>query len=306
MHLEDRIFRLHRELTGKTYIHDPYFDFYVCDPKRRHIHKATVRDRVLHQAIFRVLYPIFDKHFIFDSYSSRNNKGTHAGVERLVSACRKETDNWRGTAYALKCDVRKFFDSIDQKILRELIGKKVSDLDMLWLIDLILSSFEKEKGKALPLGNVTSQLFANVYLNELDQFAKHVLKAKHYFRYCDDFIIVHKDRTVLENAIPKIQRFLKENLALELHPNKVEIRKIKQGVDFLGYVVLPNAVNVVRTHTKHRIVRKVVKASHDLSKSKISDEVFESIINSYLGVVSHAREKKLEIKLTNNLKKLSK
>jgi retron-type reverse transcriptase len=91
MHLEDRIFKLHHELTNKIYIHDPYFDFYICDPKRRHIHKATVRDRVLHQAVFRVLYPIFDKHFIFDSYSSRNDKGTHAGAERLVSACRKET-----------------------------------------------------------------------------------------------------------------------------------------------------------------------------------------------------------------------
>jgi len=131
MHLEDRIFKLHRELTNKTYIHDPYFDFYICDPKRRHIHKATVRDRVLHQAIFRILYPIFDRHFIFDSYSSRNDKGTHAGVERLVSACRKETNNWRETAYVLKCDVRKFFDSIDQKILRELICKKVSDPEML-------------------------------------------------------------------------------------------------------------------------------------------------------------------------------
>lgn len=177
---------------------------------------------------------------------------------------------------------------------------------MLWLIDLILSSFEKEKGKALPLGNVTSQLFANVYLNELDQFVKHVLKAKHYFRYCDDFIIVHKDQTVLEDMIPKIQEFLKEKLKLELHPNKVEIRKIKQGVDFLGYVVLPDGVSVVRTHTKHRILRKVTRADHYLKNGKISDETFESVINSYLGVVSHAREKKLEIKLTDNLKKLSK
>jgi retron-type reverse transcriptase len=299
MHLEDRIFRLHKELITKKYIHDPYFDFYVCDPKRRHIHKATVRDRVLHQAIFRVLYPIFDKHFIFDSYSSRNNKGTHAGVERLVSACRKETDNWKNTAYALKCDVRKFFDSIDQKILRDLITKKVSDPDMMWLIDLILASFEKEKGKALPLGNVTSQLFANVYLDELDQFAKHVLKAKHYFRYCDDFIIVYKDKKFLENMIPKLQSFLKNNLQLELHPNKVEIRKVRQGIDFLGYVTLNRGVNIVRTNTKHRIVRKVGKAKRDYGNGKISDETFKSIINSYLGVLSHARERVF----TNQLKK---
>lgn len=297
MHLEDRIFKLHRELTTKTYIHDPYFDFYVCDPKRRHIHKATVRDRVLHQAVFRVLYPVFDKDFIFDSYSSRNDKGTHAGVDRLVSACRKETDNWKKTAYALKCDVRKFFDSIDHKILRGLILKKISDPDMVWLIDLIMASFEKEKEKALPLGNVTSQLFANVYLNELDQFAKHILKVKHYFRYCDDFIIVHKDRMVLEDAIPKIQRFLKENLALELHPNKVEIRKIKQGIDFLGYVTLPHDVNIVRTNTKRRMIRKIKKAKKDLDRERITEETFASIVSSYLGVLSHSRSEKIKTEI---------
>ncbi len=290
LHLEDRLFRLHYELMGKTYAHDPYFDFYVCDPKRRHIHKATVRDRVLQQAVFRVLYPIFDKHFIFDSYSSRNAKGTHAGVERLVSACRKETDNWRTVAYALKCDVRKFFDSIDHALLRNLIVAKVSDPDMVWLIDIILESFEKEPGKALPLGNVTSQLFANVYLNKLDQFAKHILKANHYFRYCDDFVIVHKDRTFLEKMIPRIQSFLKERLAIELHPNKVGIRKVDQGIDFLGYVTLSYGVNVLRTSTKHRVMRKVKRAKQNLEKGKITNETFEAVINSYLGVVSHARE----------------
>ena len=297
MHLEDRIFKLHRELTDKTYVHDPYLDFYICDPKRRHIHKATVRDRVLHQAIFRVLYPIFDRHFIFDSYSSRNGKGTHAGVERLVSACRKEADNWRGAAYALKCDVRKFFDSIDLKILRELIGKKVSDPHMLWLVDLTLSSFEKEKGKALPLGNVTSQLFANVYLNELDQFAKHILKARHYFRYCDDFIIVSKDKMKLKKMIPKIREFLKENLKLDLHPNKVEIRKVRQGIDFLGYVTLPHGVSIVRTHTKRRIIKRAEKAAQNLEEGRITSATFEAIINSYLGVFSHARGSKMSARL---------
>ncbi len=292
MHLEDRIFKLHRELMTKEYVHDPYFDFYVCDPKRRHIHKATVRDRVLHQAVFRALYPVFDKHFIFDSYSSRNDKGTHAGVERLVSACRKETNNWKKTAYALKCDVRKFFDSIDHKILRNLILKKISDPDMVWLIDLIMASFEKEKGKALPLGNVTSQLFANVYLNELDQFAKHSLGAIHYFRYCDDFIIVHKDRALLERLISRIQLFLKEKLELELHPNKVEIRKIRQGIDFLGYVTLPHDVNIVRTNTKRRMMRKIKKAKKDLDRERITEETFGSIVSSYLGVLSHSRSEK--------------
>ena len=288
LHLEDRLFRLHHELVNKTYVHDPYFDFYICDPKRRHIHKATVRDRVLHQAIFRVLYPVFDVHFIHDSYSSRNNKGTHAGVERLVSACRKETKNWNKTAYALKCDIRKFFDSIDYEMLRALLVKKISDPDMRWLVDIILSSFEKEKNKGLPLGNVTSQLFANVYLNELDQFVKHTLKAKHYFRYCDDFIIVSPSKEHLEKLIAQIQIFLREKLSLELHPRKVEIRKVQQGIDFLGYIVLPGT-NIVRNSTNKRIFRKVMYAQKLRNKEKITHEQFKSIITSYLGVLSHAR-----------------
>lgn len=300
MRLEDRIFRLHCELMDKSYTHDPYFDFYVCDPKRRHIHKATVADRVLHQAVFRVLYPIFDKHFIYDSYSSRNYKGTHAGVDRLISACRKETKNWRQNAYALKCDIRKFFDSIDHAILRKLIVKKVTDPDMLWLIDIIFESFEKSPGKGLPLGNVTSQLYANIYLNELDQFAKHVLKAKHYFRYCDDFVIIHPNKQFLESLLPKIQVFLTKTLQMELHPNKIEIRKIHQGVDFLGYVVLPHATTV-RTHTKQRIKRKIESAENELNNGKISEATYRSTITSYLGVVSHARNVKLKITLQRKL-----
>jgi retron-type reverse transcriptase len=298
LHLEDRIFRLHRELMDKTYTHDPYFDFYVCDPKRRHIHKATVRDRVLHQAIFRALYPIFDKHFIYDSYSSRNYKGTHAGVARLISACRKETKNWRQNAYALKCDIRKFFDSIDHKILRELIIKKVTDPDLLWLIDIIFESFEKQSGKGLPLGNVTSQLFANIYLNELDQFAKHVLKARYFFRYCDDFVIVDSNKTHLQSLLPRIHKFLADTLQMELHPNKVEIRKIQQGVDFLGYVVLPHAM-VVRTHTKQRIIRKMKQAYKDFIQQKISKETFENKKASFLGVLSHGRNRKLSRRIKN-------
>ena len=256
LHLEDNIFHLHRTLVSKTYTHDPYVDFYICDPKRRHIHKASVRDRVFHQAVFRVLYPIFDKHFIHNTYSSRFGKGTHRGVVRLMESCRKVSRNWKTEAYALKCDVKKFFDSVDHAILRRLISQKISDSATLSLIDAILKSFEKEKGKGLPLGNVTSQLFANIYLNELDQFAKHELKTRYYFRYCDDFVIVHQGRKFLENAIGKIRNFLSQNLLLTLHPNKIKIRTIREGVDFLGYVVLPNAV-VIRTSTKKRIMRKV-------------------------------------------------
>lgn len=296
MHLEDNIFRLHTLLITKTYVHDPYESFYVCDPKRRHIHKASVRDRVLHQVLFQTLYPIFDKHFIHDSYSSRNLKGTHAGVARLSDACRKISSNWKKPAYVLKCDVRKFFASIDHKILRVLIARKIEDQEVLGLIDEIFKSFENQRGKGLPLGNVTSQLFSNIYLNELDQFAKHTLKAKCYFRYCDDFVIVHPDKKSLEDVINKIKTFLFATLSLDLHPNKVEIRKVTQGVDFLGYVVLPY-VQVVRTKTKRRLLCKLDFVKQSFQDKKISTIRFQSTISSYLGVLSHGRNKRLQVKV---------
>lgn len=267
LHLEENLFSLHQELQSKIFRHDPYEDFYICDPKRRHIHKASVRDRVMHQAFFRILYPIFDKHFIYDSYSSRNNKGTHKGVIRLRDAIRSISRNWKRPAWVLKCDVRKFFDSIDHAILRQLILQKVDDAEVVWLLDVVFASFSKSKGKGLPLGNVTSQLFANIYLNEFDQFAKHALKAKHYFRYCDDFVIVHHDREFLERSLMRIAQFLREKLCLELHPLKIEIRKVSQGVDFLGYVILPHAI-VMRTKTKRRISRKIQEGALLYNKKK--------------------------------------
>ncbi len=276
---EDHLLGLHEQLSSKTYAHDPYTDFFVCDPKKRHIHKASVRDRVLYQAIYRVLYPVFDRHFIFDVFSSRNQKGLHLGVNRLTRGCRKLSHNWRRPIFALKCDVRKFFDSIDHEILKNQIFQQVKGDNEAWLIESILGSFEKGPGRGLPLGNVTSQLFANVYLNDFDQFIKHKLKEKYYFRYCDDFIILSVDKLRLENIIFHIRDFLSTTLNLELHPNKIEIRTLRQGIDFLGYVVLPNAM-IMRTSTQNRIINKVMSGADKNS------------LESYLGILSHCRAKK--------------
>lgn len=296
LYLEDNLFNLHSDLLSGNYIHDPYVDFYICDPKRRHIHKASVRDRVLHQAIFRVLYPIFDKHFISDSYSSRNHKGTHLGVIRLAKAGRKITKNWRRSAHALKCDVKRFFDSIDHETLKTLLSRRISEKETSDFIDMLLRTFEKTPGKGLPLGNVTSQLFANVYLDELDQYVKHVLKIKYYFRYCDDFVILSEDKESLEKLVNQIRTFISDKLKLELHPNKISIRKFRQGIDFLGYVTLPN-IAVVRTKTRNRIKRKVEAAIREYETGIISKNTMLGILNSYLGVLSHCRNKILSQKL---------
>jgi len=275
--LEDNLFKLHKELLEERYIPAPYEAFYVKDPKLRHIHKAGARDRLLHQALFRMLYPLFDKHFIFDSYSSRNLKGTHRGAKRLEAFIRKATQNWTRQAWCLKCDVRKFFDSIDHKSLLLLISRnKQIDERTMKLIETIIRGFEKNPGKGLPLGNVTSQLFANVYMNELDQFAKHILKAKFYARYCDDFVIVETSREVLESSIPRIGNFLQDRLKLLLHPNKIHIRKARQGIDFLGHVILPHR-NVIRTKTKKRIFKKLNPKN----------------VMSYKGMLSHGKGERI-------------
>lgn len=278
--LEKNILDLHFSLRRKTYTNEPYVPFYVYDPKRRHIHKAEVRDRVVHQAIFRQLYHIYDPFFIYDSYSCRINKGTHSGVNRLETFLRRETKNYTKNAWVLKCDISKFFDSIDHKILQNILFKKIESLDTKWLIKNIIESFSKTEGKGLPLGNVTSQLFSNIYMNEFDQYVKHKLKVKYYIRYCDDFVFVSEKREHLLSFIPKISEFLEQKLKLKLHPKKVELKKVLQGIDFLGYVILPH-YKVLRTNTKKRILRR--------AKENLSEESK----NSYLGVLSHCKGYKI-------------
>jgi len=291
--LEDNIFQLHRELKSKSYQHSHYTAFTVCDPKLRRIHKAIVKDRVLHHAIFRILYPIFDKSFIYDSYSCRVEKGTHRAVKRLESFLTKSRN-----IFALKCDIRKFFDSIDQEILLNLIKIKIKDENVFWLIEAIIKSFPI----GLPLGNVSSQLFANIYLNELDQFAKHSLKEKYYIRYCDDFVILSDNENYLKNLIPTIDNFLRENLKLNLHPNKVIIRKYRQGIDFLGYVVLPHH-KVLRTKTKKRMFRKLDEKYVKLKSGAISEDSFNSSFQSYLGVLKHCEGYGIEAFLKRSFRK---
>ncbi len=276
--LEDNLFQLHHELKTKTYQHSHYTPFNICDPKLRRIHKAIVKDRVLHHAIFRILYPIFDKSFIFDSYSCRLNKGTHKAVSRLEKFTRKLSKNSRKNLFALKCDIKKFFDSINQDILLKLIKKKIKDENAIWLIEKIIKSFKT----GLPLGNVTSQLFANIYLNELDQFVKHKLKIKYYLRYCDDFVILEERKENLEKFIKPINNFLETELNLSLHQDKIIIKKYHQGIDFLGYVALPNR-RVLRTKTKRRILKRIKNNNLSLQS-----------INSYLGILKHCRGYKIK------------
>ncbi len=301
--VEQHIFKLHRDLRNKTYKHGPYTAFYISDPKLRHIHKATVRDRVLHHAIFKVLNPIFECGFIPDSFSCRIGKGTHKGVERLAHMLRAISRNGTRECYALKCDVRKFFDSIDHEILLEVLVRRVKDADMVWLLKEIVGSFATGQRdlfhmRGVPIGNLTSQLFANVYMNEFDQFVKHELHIKKYVRYTDDFIIVSTDKAALENLIAPIEKFLNEKLKLGLHPDKIEIIKYRKGVDFLGYIQFPHH-RLMREKSKQRMLRKIRHADYFYRHGAIDEARMNSTLQSYLGVLSHADAYRLSDELKN-------
>ncbi|KKR07519.1 MAG: Retron-type reverse transcriptase [Parcubacteria group bacterium GW2011_GWC2_39_14] len=286
--LEDNLFNLAEELKLGNYLVEKYDFFYVRDPKLRPIHKASVRDRVVFQAVFRVLYPVFDKQFIHDSCSCRYKKGIHFAVARLRRFCAKVSNNYHQQAFALKCDVKKFFYSIDHVILKKLIKRNIEDTRLLHLIDIIVDSFSVAPEKGLPLGNVTSQLFANIYLNELDIFIKHELHEKFYLRYCDDFIILSESQSHLFDLIPIISEFLSSELKLKLHPGKVQLKKMTQGIDFLGYVTLPY-YGVLRTKTKQRMFRKVIAASEKLDADLIDKIGFNQVLQSYLGILQHCQ-----------------
>lgn len=296
--LEENIFELSEQLISKTYSHGSYTNFTICDPKYRIISKASVRDRVVHHLLFGYLYAVFDKTFIFHSYSSRLGKGTHVGVKNFHKKMREASMNFRKPCYALKCDIKKFFANINHTILTGLLAKKVNDPGILWLINNIIESYPNTLDTGLPLGNVTSQLFANVYLDQLDRFIKHDLHVEHYFRYADDFVLLHQSKDYLQELIEPIDSFLERELKLRLHPQKVFIRKLKQGIDFLGYVCFPHC-RTIRTKTKKRMFKKSNQRKNELTAGEIINKSFNQTLQSYIGLLKHANGHRLTEKLRN-------
>ena len=285
LNLMSNILDLHHDLANHTHKHGGYQTFRINDPKPRSIHKATVRDRLLHHAIYRVLYPFFDRTFISDSFSCRNAKGTHGALDRFRDFTYRVSKNNTKTCWVLKCDIKKFFASIDQKTLLDILKFYIPNTDIIWLLGEVIHSFNSgNPGFGLPLGNLTSQLFANIYMNEFDKFVKHELKAKFYIRYADDFVILSDNKIWLGSIIEPIKDFLKERLSLKLHPDKVFIKTIASGIDFLGWVHFPNH-RVLRTTTKRRMFARLSKDNRP------------QVASSYLGLVQHGNAHKLKEKL---------
>lgn len=285
----NNIVSLHKDLKGKTYKHGLYHAFKINDPKPRDIHKASVRDRIVHHAIYKILYPYFEQKFIFDSYSCRNDKGTHKAINRLRNYARKVSSNNTKTAWVLQCDIKKFFATIDHRILKEILVKHIDDEDILWLLGHVIDSFRTKSGIdiGLPLGNVTSQLLINVYMNEFDQFVKRKLKIRYYLRYSDDFVILSRNKSYVFDLIPQFFKYLESELKLSLHQDKVCIKIFASGIDFLGWVHFPYH-RVLRTSTK-RCMFKRLKQFH--SRESVA---------SYLGLLKHGNTYKLTRRVLKN------
>ena len=276
------------ELTNKLYQPKKLKLFVVRDPKTRTICKSKFRDRIVHHAIVNIIEPIYEKIFIYDSYASRKDKGQHKALERFDHFKRKVSingkklkgvkDNNYVCGYCLKADIKKYFDNVDHETLINILKKKIKDNNIIWLIKRILhNNLNKVKSKSMPLGNYTSQFFANVYLNELDYFVKHKLKAKYYIRYVDDFVILYNQKENLEYYKKQIDNFLKNNLKLELHGDKSKIISLHKGIKFLGFrnfycYKLLNKSNINQFKRNLKLWQKMVE-NHQLDKEKLRSKI---------------------------------
>ncbi|MCC6934430.1 MAG: group II intron reverse transcriptase domain-containing protein [Candidatus Yanofskybacteria bacterium] len=279
--LIDNISSLHRDLANGTWQHGGYRRFCVSDPKPRIIHKASVRDRIVHHAIMSALGPYFERRFIPDSYSCRIGKGTHCALGRFAEFIRSGSRNDTRTCWVLQCDIRKCFASLDQRVLIALLSRHVPCEKLMRVLRSVIESYSSgASGAGIPLGNLTSQLFVNVYLHELDRFMGKTLRCLQYIRYADDFAVVSPNRAWLMSLVPHIRNFLGTALKLQLHPGKLTLRTVASGVDFLGWVHFPNH-RVLRTATKRRMF-------HALRRSAALPTVA-----SYLGLLGNGNTHRL-------------
>ncbi|MEK7460576.1 MAG: reverse transcriptase/maturase family protein [Patescibacteria group bacterium] len=288
---ERNLLQLREELLRQSYQHGGYREFVVHDSKKRNIKAAPFRDRVVHHALCNVIEPIFDKGFIYDSYACRRKKGTQGAVLRmrkfLRGACVNNSENTE-VLYVLKCDIAKYFDNVNHEILLCLIGKKINDEKVMWLVRMIVESTNKNIGKGIPIGNLTSQLFANVYLNELDQFVKHTLRKKRYIRYMDDFVVLGGDKRELARTKSLIGDFLQKELNLSLHPKKSLVQQTNNGIDFLGYVLF-ELFTLLRKSTVMRFVKRTKIYQNKLRHGLISQEELDAATVSWVAYAKHAR-----------------
>ena len=298
INLEQELLKLQEELIAESFVPRKPKEFVVRDPKTRLIRAPPFRDRVVHQALCAVLEPILDSTFISDSFASRKGKGTHAAIRRFDKFKRKINRNGRIAGYVLKADIRHYFDSVNHKILMNMVEKKIKDKNVLNLISAILKHGAKAPCKGMPLGNLTSQIFANLYLNDLDQFVKHKLKEKFYIRYMDDFVILHRSKEHLEYIRRLTSEFLSSELKLEMHPQKSKTISLHSGISFLGYRIFYNHKLLKKSNI--RIFRRRLKEMiQEYKNNEISLEDIHNRTEAWLAYAEYANTFKLRRKIRN-------
>jgi hypothetical protein len=337
--LEENIFQLHQDIINRKYDLKPSICFINQYPVKREIFAADFRDRVVHHFIYNYIYEIFDNSFIYDSYSCRKEKGTLLGIKRLNHFIRSCSENYHQDCYILKLDISGYFMNIDKNILWKKVRRvliqnrsKVTRIDYKLLLALIEKTIFnnptkncKVKGKrkdwvglpknkslffskrrcGLPIGNLTSQLFSNIYLNDFDWFVKKELDCKFYGRYVDDFFIVSKDKEFLRKIIPQIKKYLQKELNLTIHPNKIYLQHFSKGVGFLGSYLKPYRIyikNKIKTNFNQVINdwnEKALEKDFNFSKEEILDFITKT--NSYLGLLSHFKTKRLRQKMVDRI-----
>lgn len=307
--LEQELACIQEELTTKTYCPGSYRTFEIVEPKRRLISAAPYRDRVVHHALCQVIVPLIEPTFIGDSYANRVGLGTHRALRRFIEFARSHR-------YLLQCDIRKYFPSIDHEILKALLRRKLKCADILWLIDTIIdhsnlqetvieyfpgddliTPFQRRRG--LPIGNLTSQFFANVYLNGFDHFVKEDLKAKQYLRFVDDFALFSDDRGFLVEARQAIEDYL-AGLRLKIHPIKSQCFEARQGATFLGFRVFPDQIRV-RSENLRRGRRRLHRMKVAYLNGSIDRHTILQSLQSWMAHLEHGNTWHLRQKLAANL-----
>ncbi len=295
--LDVELTALYQELMSETWQPGGYRSFTIHEPKRRKISAAPFRDRVVHHALVGIIEPIYERKFIYDSYANRKGKGTHAALDRCTYYMRR-------FKYVLQCDVQQFFPSIDHDILKATLAKTIACPPTLRLCEGIIASgqgvlneeytmhyflgddlFAVNRPRGLPIGNLTSQFWANVYLNPLDQFVKHELKALGYIRYVDDFLLFADDKPTLHTWRSEIIHHL-QHLRLTIHENRAQPTPVKQGIPFLGFTVYPDHRRLKRTKgiSYQRHLRRLWQ---QYQAGEITREEGRASIMAWLGHVQH-------------------
>lgn len=315
--LERNLMDLYHELHNKTYIPGKSIMFVVTRPKPREVWAANFRDRIVHHVLYNRYSNTFYNRFIYDSYACIPEKGTLKAANRVQSFIRSATKNQTQPAWFLKADIANFFVSINKKILDDLLMEHINHPWWIWLTRLILhkdprnnvfiksdkkllakvpphkSLLNSPSGFGLPIGNLSSQFFANVYLNKLDQYAKHTLKLKYYARYVDDIVIIGPSGSYMHEVYEKMSIFLKQNLGINFHPNKKEINLVSVGINFVGYIIKPWC-KYIRRSTINNLYKK--------SNSKIFEKL-RATVNSYFGILRNANAYKERVKAVKYLSK---